>query len=107
MVVPVIGTSQCIWCGEPVAIYKGASYTRYCHRPKQCWTLNWQTSIKCNGKSQVLRNRGFLKQIARVSIECREIEKAPNIYVAMQLYNYILDSNNALGSRVKLENLLQ
>lgn len=30
----VVGTSACIWCGEPVILYKGFPYTRYCNRQK-------------------------------------------------------------------------
>lgn len=88
MVASIIGTSACIWCGEPVALRKGLKYTRFCQTPR-CRKLNEHTVASYTGAMQLRDAKSKLRNCMRVVLESRRIATTPNLYTAVQLYLWI------------------
>lgn len=58
----IVGTSACLWCGEPVNLYLGnignGKYTRYCSsRVRSCKHINTVIKNRYNGKRKEYRDR--------------------------------------------------
>lgn len=67
MVAPVIGTSACIWCGEPVFLRKNCNYTLYCSPSRKCKSLNNRIKHLLSGRTAQIRKENYYNRYVKVA----------------------------------------
>ena len=76
----IIGTTSCIWCGNPLNLYKGLRYTKHCNTPtKDCKNIDGRIMRRWSGKrdrerENMLSRLKTVKQFALNSLLLKSYE---------------------------------